>query len=92
MEDCVFEGRNPHHEDVKNLPILRVVLQNNGWYIGEKKRWTVVIEGLSENGSIFESAELVYIDATRDKHLTAYTFSSGVKSVRVVGWCFEPAK
>jgi hypothetical protein len=92
MEDRVFESRNPHREYVKNLPILRVVLQNCGFYVGERKRWTVVIDGLSENGAVFETAELVYVEATRDRHLTGYQFSCGVTSVRVVGWRLEPAE
>jgi hypothetical protein len=92
MEDCIFEDRNLHREYIQKLPILRVVLQNNGWYIGEKRRWTIVIEGLGENGSVHETAELMYIDAGRDRRLTGYTFSVGVRSVRVVGWCFEPAE
>lgn len=61
MEEVYFEARTPpYHDGHEILPILRVICESNTMVqVGPLRRVTVVLEGLSEGGTVLETRELI---------------------------------
>lgn len=97
MEEVYFEARTPpYHDGHEILPILRVICESNTMVqVGPLRRVTVVLEGLSEGGTVLETRGLIMDDApgfrAKYGHSIGHRFGSYVKSVKVTGWWIEPA-
>ena len=98
MEEVLFEARTPPYQDSREvLPILRVICERNTMVqVGPLRSVTLVLEGVTEHGTVLETAELKIDDVPRFGEgfgaSVGHRFGYAVKSVRVAGWWIEPKR
>lgn len=93
MEEVFIESRNPRVEDKTEIfPIYRAVWERTADVIVFPKKWTIVLEGLSENNLPPVKVELVVDDTVIDLgNCIGHRFRPHVKTVRIASISNEPS-
>jgi hypothetical protein len=93
MEEVFIESRDPKVEDRNEIfPIYRAVWERTADVIVFPKKWTIVLEGLSETNLPPETVELFVDDNVTDLgNSIGHRFRRHVKNVRIVRFSSEPS-
>jgi hypothetical protein len=91
MEEIFLEARNPRDDKTEILPIYRAVWERTAYVIVFPKRWTIVLEGLSDIKLPPETVELIVDDNLTDLgNSIGHRFRPNVKTVRIASCSMEP--
>jgi len=93
MEEVFIESRDPKVEDRNEIfPIYRAVWERTADVVVFPKKWTIVLEGLSETNLPPETVELFVDDNVTDLgNSIGHRFRRHVKNVRIVRFSSEPS-
>jgi hypothetical protein len=93
MEEVFIESRDPRVEDTTEIfPIYRAVWERTADVIVFPKKWTIVLEGLSENNLPPETVEMVVDDNATDLgNSVGHRFRPHVKAVRIASISNDPS-